>query len=64
MNIEVFIELEFQNKIYSLDLEKLHFILSKLANKKITTKNTKEILELMKYYHLLNEDFLENINKI
>ena len=55
------IKISFNNKIYMIDKDKLKFVLTKLNNGKV---NDSEILELMNKYHLYDEYFLENINKL
>ena len=49
------------NKCYSVDKDKLVYILERLTNKKVEEK---EIRKLLKKYHLYDEYFLEHVNKI
>ena len=52
---------EFENKKYFLEKNKLIYILEKLEQKEVKEEN---IEELMNKYNLYDEEFLENINKL
>ena len=52
---------EFENKKYFLEKNKLIYILEKLEQKEVKEEN---IEELMNKYSLYDEEFLENINKL
>lgn len=55
------IKIVYKNREYSIQKDKIIFVLSKLQKKKIQES---EILDLMCKYKLFDEIFLENINKI
>jgi len=53
-----------KKKVYEIDLEKLCLIISKLNKQEIKISELNKIKKLFKKYNLLNEDFLNNVNKI
>lgn len=55
------IKITYNNKLYTISKDKIKFILEKLASREISEP---EIIELLKEYNLMDEDFLENISKI
>ncbi|MBQ4646910.1 MAG: hypothetical protein IJB79_06145 [Candidatus Gastranaerophilales bacterium] len=57
----MFIKITYNNKTYNINKEKLMFVLKKLKSNDIKEE---EIGELLEKYSLLDEYFLENINKI
>lgn len=58
------IEIEFNGRNYNIDLNKIILVLCALNGKKIETRDKTYIKELMKYYDLYDEYFLENINNL
>lgn len=59
--VKMFIKITYNNKTYNINKEKLMFVLKKLKSNDIKEE---EIGELLEKYSLLDEYFLENINKI
>ena len=58
------IEIEFKNKKYYLEKDKLIFVLSKLENHALDKISEDEIKQLFEKYGLYDEVFLDNLNKI
>ena len=58
-------ELRINRKIWTLDNEKVAFVLSRLENKEISSNtNEGELIELLRKIKLLTPCFLENVNNI
>ena len=58
-------ELRINRKIWTLDNEKVAFVLSRLENKEISSNaNEGELIELLRKFKLLTPCFLENVNNI
>jgi len=57
------ITVEFDKRTYELEVEKLLYIFNTLENKKVSL-NEDKILDYIKKHGLLDETFLENLNKI
>lgn len=60
-------KIDFKNKTYELEKEKVLVVLSKLCGKTEQTLNSlneEDIKSLMEEFELFDEIFLENINKI
>ena len=58
-------ELRINRKIWTLDNEKVAFVLSRLENKEISSNaNESELIELLRKFKLLTPCFLENVNNI
>ena len=55
------IKISYNNKEYNINKDKLIFVLSKLKNDNVIEE---EIENLLIKFQLMDEDFLENINKI
>lgn len=53
------VEIKYKDKIYSIDIESVEYVLSKLNCEK---HKEDEITDLLEKYSLLDESFLENIN--
>lgn len=58
------IEINFKNKNYNINLDKLLYVLSALAGEKITTRNSNEIINLMTRFNLFDETFFETIQRL
>ena len=58
------IEIEFKNKKYYLEKDKLIFVLSKLENHTLDKISEDEIMQLFEKYGLYDEVFLDNLNRI
>ena len=55
------ITIEFNNKEYSINKDKLVFALEKLSGEQI---NENDILKLMHKYHLFDDYFLTHVNEL
>ena len=55
------INITLNNKDYSIDKEKLLFVLSRIKEDEVKDE---EIMELMEKYCLMDESFLKNVNKL
>lgn len=58
------IEIRHNDQYYCVDKLKIIYVLSKLTNKNNSKSSDAKIIELMKKFHLIDKDFLTNINKL
>jgi len=61
---ERFIDIEFEGKIYPVNLSIFSALISKLSNENIAINTKEEALKYFDYYELYDGVFLENINKL
>lgn len=64
MTTKEYFRIQFNNKEFEVDSQKLIYILSCLESKEIKDKSHANIESLLEKYGLLDETFLDNINKI
>lgn len=62
MNKKQYLNLLYNNKNYSVNIDKLLKLLSILEGCEILDASESELINLVKKYHLFDEVFLENIN--
>ncbi len=59
------LDINHNNKLYHIKKKNIIFVLEKLSGKRIKeSTEEKEIRKLMRKYHLYDEYFLENVNKM
>lgn len=59
-----FIIIHHKNKKYSVNIEKLNFVISSLEGKKVIIKDENDAKVYFEKYELYDEIFLNNIDKI